>query len=133
MEIEKLRNKFGRPETLCVYCGNACRNGCSWASELIPVEGWNAVQNKKGWFVIDCPEYCGDEWMRENASHFDEDGCVRLVEAMIRTLREDYIAHPKQRRAIEAFIRSPRTRGFFFFAGPDDIIDQLKKEIRHTI
>ena len=137
MEREKhdaQRNRFtGGPETLCSFCGNACRNGCSWAEDFTPVEGWDAVQNKNGWFVRDCPEFCSDAWMRENPDDLDTEGCVRLMEAFLREMREDYREQPRSRRSIENFLRNPHYRNLFWFCDPEDIIGQFRKEMRHTL
>ena len=129
----RIRNKrTGSVESLCSFCGNACRNGCSWAEDFTPVKGWEAIENKNGWFVVDCPEYCDDKWMREHSEDLDTEGCIRLMEAFIRMMRDDYIWSRNSRLPIERFIRDKRNRHLFFFADPEDIIAQFRKEIRHT-
>lgn len=120
-------------ESLCGFCGNACRNGCSWAENLEPVEGWTAIQNKNGYFIVECPEFCDDGWMRKNPEGLDTEGCLKLLEAMIKVMRQDYAYLPRCRQAIERFIRNPKFSAFFFFAEPEEIIRLLRKGMRHTI
>ena len=130
----RLHNKLNYgPESLCSFCGNACRNGCSWAEDFTPVPGWEAVENKNGWFVVDCPEYCSDEWMHEDASELDTEGCIRLLTAFISVLRDDYRYMYKSRPAIERYIRSDAGKSLLWFADPDDIIAQLRKEMNHKL
>jgi len=131
---EKLRNKLtGSAESLCAFCGNACNNGCSWSEDFVPVEGWEAVINKNGYFVESCPEYCSDKWMHEDSNQLDTEGCLRLMEALIRTVRDDYIYMPRARPSIERFIKNPQYSNLFFFADPDEIIAQFRKEMRHSL
>ena len=131
---ERLRNNLtGSAETLCSFCGNACNNGCIWAEELQPVDGWTAVENKNGFFVVDCPEFRSDDWMRKNSSQLDTEGCIRLLQELISSLRFDYIYYHKSRPVIERFLRNPRYRHLFFFADPEDIIDRFRREMRHTL
>lgn len=136
MESEKkvvLRNRrSGTAETLCSYCGNACNSGCSWSDSLEPVDGWEAVQNKNGYFVVDCPKFYIDDWRkRVNPDDLDTDGCLNLMEAFLTTLRNDYIEMPRSRRVIENFIRNPNVSALFFFAEPEEIIQRMRKGMRH--
>ena len=119
----------GTPQSLCCFCGNACRAGCSWAESFIPVKGWVAEENKKGWFVKSCPEYIDDGWMRD-PTLLNTDGCVNLLEEVIGKLREDYMDAPKQRVAIEHFILSERAKELFWFTDPELIVEHLRSEAR---
>lgn len=51
-------------QTKCWHCKNSYTNGCSWAREFKPVEGWKAVPTSigynpttKSYQVISCPEF----------------------------------------------------------------------------
>ena len=126
---ERPRNKLnGSIESMCCYCGNACNRGCSWSDDFTPVNGWEAVENKNGYFVVDCPEYISDKHMHDNPQELDTEGCINLIEAMINTMREDYLYMSRSRQAIERFIRRPHMRQIFFFADPEEIIMKLRME-----
>lgn len=130
---DKLRNKrTGSCETLCSYCGNATNDGCSWSESLTPVEGWEAVQNKNGWFVVDCPEAVSDRWMHEKPSELDTEGCMLLMEAIARQMRDDYMYMPKKRPYIERFIRSDYCHKLFGFSNPEAVIEQMRKGMRRN-
>lgn len=52
-------------ESLCWTCGKSVTNGCSWAREFKPVQGW--VARKRGYATVKgaydvryCPEYEND-------------------------------------------------------------------------
>lgn len=131
---ERMHNNYNQSvESLCSFCGNACNMGCSWSESFIPVKGWTAGENKNGYFVIECPEFCSDKWMHENPDDLDTEGCVRLMEAFLREMREDYREQPRSRRSIENFLRNPHYRNLFWFCDPEDIIIQFRKEMRHTL
>lgn len=134
LKPERLRNNLnGSPESLCAYCGNACNSGCSWSESFTPVEGWTAAENDKGYFVIECPEFKHDDEFHMHPDDMDTEGCIKLLEAFIRVMREDYSIAPRQRRSIERFIRDPRHVHLFWFCDPNDIIEQFRKGMRHTI
>lgn len=123
----------GSVESLCSFCGNACNNGCSWSEDFTPVKGWEAQENKNGYFVISCPEFCSDAWMHRNADNLITEGCIRLMEAFIGVMREDYRESPRYRRSIENFLRDPRNRNLLWFCDPEEVIKQFRKEMRHII
>ncbi len=55
------------PQTICWSCQNATRKGCEWASEFMPVDGWEAEESfKKGagktYIVHTCPKFIRDSW-----------------------------------------------------------------------
>lgn len=60
--------------TLCWTCGHAAKNGCSWARDLTPVRGWEAVREGESFTVIRCPEYkrdsFGDGLYRDGAEYY---------------------------------------------------------------
>ena len=100
-------------ETLCVTCDKACRKGCSWADELIPVDGWTAEENKHGYLVIECPEYQKEDKRNRNPDDIDNDGLMNLLEAFMKCLRYDYVhgcgryrMRAENRMDIERFLRS---------------------------
>lgn len=119
---------FGTVESLCSYCGHACRKKCSWAEDFTPVEGWTAYQNKNGYFVVACPQFEKEKLASRIPERLDTDGCINLVEAMIRVMKSDYVDLPKARPGIERFIRNHDNNGLIFFADPEEIIAQLKKD-----
>ena len=116
-------------ETLCWNCANACSNGCSWSRELVPVDGWDAVETRKGYLVKACPQFEKETVRVRSASDLDTDGCIELLKAAGATMYRDYMdgtgfyerdySHPetlkdtirKNRRAIEVFLKSGVTGG----------------------
>ena len=133
MESEK-RN--GRPpgssgpirETRCIHCANATNRGCSWSDTFDPVDGWKATRTLNSFVVHECPEYVSDRYMCRDPEGLDTEGCINLVEAIMRLMKEDYMDMPEARRQIEAFIRNPLVSKLFFFCVPTDLIARLRKE-----
>lgn len=117
--------------TLCMYCDNACNDGCSWSESGIPVKGWTAIKNDHtdGFTVADCPEFVHDSGRRD----LNTEGCQNLVAAIVKTLVVDYLkSSPKMsatRTSIEKFIS-----GEFFGAvssiDPDLLIELIRKKWR---
>lgn len=138
MESPEMNQDFVRPrnnrnfstDTLCAFCGNACNSGCSWSESFTPVEGWIAQENKRGYFVFDCPKFVHDKRIRKNAQELDNDGCIALMNAIISTMRQDYIEDPKARKPIENFVFSEKHRNLFWFCDPVEMIEQFRREIR---
>ena len=61
-----MEEKFITSQTLCWDCANAT-GGCSWASELIPIKGWKAIETKKqtlysSFIVYECPLFKRDAY-----------------------------------------------------------------------
>lgn len=122
------RNRIGRLETLCSTCGKACNSGCAWSDEFDPVPGWKAVRTLNSYYVLDCPEYVSDVGVRRDAQSMDTEGCIQLMEAMMRMARDDYLTMPKSRKAIERFILNPAAKHLIFFAVPEDVVRKLRRE-----
>lgn len=118
---------------LCFTCARSC-GGCSWSRELIPVPGWTAVRtlDARGrpysYAVSACPEYVreGSRWR-----DLDEPGCTRLLEAMVRQMRDDYRRGPvKERQAIRRFLRSDRGRKMLQLSDVEKVIEGLDALVR---
>jgi len=77
--------------TLCYERRKACKEKyCSWVRDFTPVEGWEAEYNEKkdSYRVISCPEF---ERGRGLPKDLDTEGCMRLLEAAMELMRDDYI------------------------------------------
>ena len=129
MAMEKdMKNRIGENQTLCGYCGKACNDGCAWSERFDPVDGWNAVRTLNSYHVLDCPEFVSDVGKRRDAQSMDTEGCILLLKAVMRLMREDYISLAGARKPIERFIRNPNANNLFFFTTPEDVIRQLRKD-----
>lgn len=132
-------------ETLCWNCANACSNGCSWSRELVPVDGWDAVETRKGYLVKACPQFEKETVRVRSASDLDTDGCIELLKAAGATMYRDYMDgtgfyerdynHPetlkdtirKNRRAIEVFLKSDHGRRLMMLTDPESVIRALRQ------
>ena len=85
--------------TICDFCKNGC-GGCSWSDGLIPVTGWKAVKTTirrdpfavmKSFQVFECPEFYPGRGRIKKGSDLDDDGCLRLLKAMLKDAEDDYI------------------------------------------
>ena len=118
--------------TICWDCVNACRSGCSWSENFTPVEGWEAehiVDEKKGtdtYRVIRCPQFAKESRANRNRN-LDEEGCIRMVEQLMKLTREDYIKDPKLQPEIERFLRGKGASRVHRIADPEKVIRKLKK------
>lgn len=143
------------PDTLCYSCSKACTKECSWANQFIPVNGWTADKNPNGYCVYDCPEFVRDVYrdasgtehkMRVSRPDYDNEGCVKLLEAALRKTREDYmfgfgpfrkddrtLNKGANRRLIEDDIRSEHFCKMFHVDNPDDIIRFLRNELKRNL
>lgn len=115
-------------ETKCIYCAKATNSGCSWSADYDPVPGWKAKRTLNSFAVQECPEYVSDRHMNHDPEKLDTEGCIELLESMMKLMKEDYMDLPDARRQIEAFIRNPSVRKLFFFCEPADLIKLLRKE-----
>jgi len=75
-------------ETLCFTCRYACSTRCSWAWEFTPVEGWTAVETRKGYDVYECPNYVPGRGLSRRPS---DEGYMKLLQAAAYQMRDDYI------------------------------------------
>lgn len=78
--------------TCCYLCKN-CIDGCAWARELTPVEGWKAKatecsQRADGYKIYYCPEFV--EGDAAEGREYDAGGLMNLLEAVYRHAAEDY-------------------------------------------
>ena len=117
----------GHQDTLCVFCAKACNGACSWSDALVPVDGWTADRTAKGYLVKECPEFQQDRLEPRDPQALNDDGCIRLLEAMLRLMREDYISIPEARGEIERFIRNPLARHLFIGMEPKVLLQALRK------
>ena len=120
-------------DTLCLYCGNACNSGCTWSAFAQPVDGWTAQKTRMGWLVIQCPEFVDDTKYKSNPQNIDNDGAMKLLEAMMRQMREDYVygrgpykKPADNRRAIEKFLLGDRGKKMLQLQDPEEVIKQLR-------
>ena len=77
-------------DTLCISCKKACKgtDRCTWAGALIPVDGWEAETTKNGYRVIKCPQYSPGRGLPHD---IDTDGMMRLLQAAVYQMKEDYL------------------------------------------
>lgn len=120
-------------DTLCISCSKACNGGCSWSEELAPVDGWETKEAGKGINIVACPKYAKDDCHRGRPDTFDKDGVMRLLEEMVRKLREDYVLglgpagmRSVNRKLIEKFLRSERGKKLLQLSDVDEVIEQLR-------
>ena len=148
---------FDPHDTLCIYCAKACCNKCSWSESKTPVDGWDAEQTEKGYLVKSCPLFVrdvytntlGEEWIdRHFQTYTDADGCIALLGAVLRQLKEDYIAgkdrhtmqkgesraeaQMKNRLLIEKRIRTHSFQSLFHVDDPEALISFLRKELKRA-
>lgn len=122
-----------KDNTLCWDCEKACNGGCSWSRAFIPVEGWKANPDINGngvesFLVIECPEFSKED--RESRTRdLDTEGCVRLLEQMMKITREDYIkGGPESMRMIEKFIRGKGASRLHQISDPERAIRLLREQ-----
>ena len=119
-----------KKNTICWHCANAC-GGCSWSDELIPVNGWNAVETRincigQGFIVMGCPEYIEEApGHRKRPDEFDPDGCERLIQRMTAAAADDYIKISEMRSDVTRWFRSKMFANLSG-ANPEAIISKLK-------
>ena len=68
-------------ETLCWDCAKACGR-CSWSSNFVPVDGWEAIPCGKSYEVVRCPEFEGDCRNMRVMS----DQLARLLDVSVKTI-----------------------------------------------
>ena len=117
--------------SLCENCANvnAGKDGerCSWAGRLIPVPGWTAIESCDKdtgkfytWQVIRCPNYVEGIYKPV----MDYDGCMRLIEAVLKSIRKCYPFEDEQQRKLDReFVRT-------FINDSEGAIDYLKRLAR---
>jgi len=120
-------------DTLCIYCRKACNSGCTWSAIAQPVYGWIAVPTTIGWMVTECPEFVEDDNHRGRPKSFDYDGVMKMLEAMVKQMREDYIwgrgqfkKRADNRLIIERFLTSDYGRKLLQLTDPEEVIRQLR-------
>ena len=120
-------------DTLCVSCAKACNGGCSWSASLRPVSGWTAQQTNRGWMVTECPSFVRDNKHRSRPDSFDYNGVMKMLEAMLRQMRDDYIwgrgqfkTRTENRQIIEKFLMSDGGRKMLQLSDPEEVIKQLR-------
>lgn len=117
--------------TLCEVCGNAC-GGCSWANDLIPVDGWTAQQtfDKYGdpysYIVTACPRFLSEEEgrYRPTISEMVNEGTIGLVSKMVELAKIDYIHGGEgTKTAVEHFLNR-------WLQNPEDALIELKRQAK---
>ena len=117
---------MGARQTLCWGCEKSATEGCAWAKNFDPVEGWEAEESKNGYLVINCPEFVKEERRRRD---LDTDGCMDLVEKVLETCREDYImGGEKTEEKIERFLKGRGASRVHRISNPEAVIRKLKKD-----
>ena len=117
--------------SLCWRCDRACRNQCSWASDFIPVKGWNAElikhETMQSYCVYECPEFVRSKPIR-STDEIDNDGMMNLLEAFVKQIRSDYLkGTPEMKKNIERYLLG--RRGKKMLQGLDT--DFIVKELQH--
>ena len=86
-----------------------------------------------GWMVTECPEFVEDDERRGRPESFDYDGVMKLLEAMMKQMRDDYIwgrgqfkKRAENRQAIERFLMSNHGRKMLQLTDPEEVIRQLR-------
>ena len=120
-------------DTLCIFCAKACNSGCTWSAFSQPVDGWTAETNSRGILVRKCPEFVADDEHRNRPKSFDYDAVMRLLESVVRNIRDDYIwgrgdykTKAENRMEIERFLKSKRGTKLLQLTDPDEVIRQLR-------
>lgn len=141
MRIKPEKGKWGveQVKQLCEHCAKAC-GGCSWSDALEPVEGWNAEpvtipSSKLDSYVIrTCPEFVWGNRDDKRHKKFDYNGCMLLMEAMLKQMREDYqYGNTETRNLIEKFLRSDVGKKMLQLSDPDGVIKGLRAIARREI
>lgn len=93
-----MRHEEGFATTLCFNCVNAV-NGCSWAREFKPVDGWTAKKTQIGnssnynhriidsYYVTECPLF---QYGLSPLGEGDIDAYIALAHAIVSGLVEEY-------------------------------------------
>ena len=116
---------------ICWDCKNAC-GGCSWSDNLVPVDGWRAIETvdaygEPGYRVRRCPEYVEDD--RRTRPELDDQGCVEMVAACLELARKDYILGGEEAEEdIERFIRGRGASKVHRISNPEEVIRSLKED-----
>ena len=137
-------------ETLCVTCRHACTGACSWSESLTPVDGWDAEPTPHGYLVLKCHQYRCDLFDDRMRRHLDPDGVTRLMEAVARVMRDDYIngtgpysqrdnrrpmmsygeVRNANRKLIEHWLCKGPGRVLMQLSNPEEVIGVLRKMAR---
>lgn len=131
---------WDKESSICWDCANACRKGCSWSESFTPVDGWEAehiVDEEKNWDsyrVISCPLFVHDT-PENRIRDLNTEGCIRLLEQLMKITREDYIntsklgtdESSKLHKEIERWIRGKGASRLHMIADPEKVIRELKK------
>lgn len=139
---------FDQSETLCIWCQRACTNCCSWSDHLEPVKGWVAEENKHGYLVRECPEFVKETKESILPAKLDDDGCMLLMEALAKQMREDYVhgngfyesdkckgltrseIRGKNRQLIEKWLLHGKGRKLLQLSNPEEVIRILRSMAR---
>lgn len=139
---------YDETETLCVWCQRSCANCCSWSDHLEPVKGWVAEENSHGYRVKECPEFVKETKESIIPAELDNDGCMRLMEAVAQQMREDYVRgmgfydrdrdrgmsraeiRGKNRQLIEKWLLKGKGRTLLQLSNPEEVIRMLRKMAR---
>ena len=55
-------DKGSMKPSLCWECRLSTSGGCRWSEKLLPVEGWEILENKNGFKVLNCPKFVRDAY-----------------------------------------------------------------------
>ena len=141
-------------DQLCVWCARSNINGCSWAEDLTPVEGWTAEPSKQGWHVIECPLFVKETAETILPAKLDDRGVMALLEEAAKQMREDYVQgrggpyddfnknrkreerkspaeiRGANRQAIEKWLNGPVAGKLLQLSNTDEVIRMLRKMAR---
>lgn len=123
---------------LCEHCAKAC-GGCNWSDGLEPVEGWDAqpvtIENKSESYIVrQCPEFV--QGTRDDKRHrgFTYEGCVKLLAAMLKQMRKDYVfGNTETRNLIEKWLRYESTKKLLQLHDVDAVISGMRAMARREI
>lgn len=139
---------YDATETLCIWCQRSCTNCCSWSDHLEPVNGWVAEETNHGYLVLECPEFVKETKESILPAKLDDDGCMLLMEAVARQMRDDYIhgkgfydternhglsraeIRGKNRQLIEKWLTTGKGRKMLQLSNPEEVIQILRKLAR---
>lgn len=139
---------YDATETLCIWCQRSCTNCCSWSDHLEPVKGWVAEENNHGYLVLECPEFVKETKESILPAKLDGDGCMLLMEALAKQMREDYVhgngfyesdkckgltrseIREKNRQLIEKWLLKGKGRQMLQLSNPEEVIRILRSMAR---
>lgn len=98
-----------RSNTLCLRCRNSYTNGCSWARDFTPVDGWCALptaitfqkKQEQSFMVLMCPKFKEEAQDQDERIYHakpieDNAGAELLAAAIVKQACRDYLMYGKR-------------------------------------